>query len=434
MFSCYIQSRLFKSCGGGRQPSKECKMIRILHVEDMPEDAELLQLKLRKFNNDIELSWTSSAREALSRMQNNSFDCILSDYQMPGMDGLQLLKTIRGEGTDLPFIFFTGQGNEHLAEEAFNNGADDYYTKEAGFAHYDRLVNSIRKIVDGHRATQLRARSERALRAILNGTATETSTAFFQSLVLNLARAAGVRYATIGRKFGDEIKTLAFSADGEIANNFNYHYRYAPCNETLNRGLFFVPDSVQSRFPSETSLVEMGLESYCGCSLASSDGEPLGVLTLLHDKPLQDKQFILSMMRIFASRATAEVEREIALESLRQSEWQYRSVFNALDDAVSLHDPITMAILDVNEALTRLIGHSYQDTLVKNTALKHPSYSEKAEAGIRKAFDRLSDNTKTRLNWTLITKTGERIKTELVLKKISSNQQWRVLAIFRPIE
>jgi len=83
---------------------------------------------------------------------------------MPGSDGLEFLKTLRDRGDDIPFIFLTGQGNEELAARALRAGADDYYTKETTFAHYDRLLNSIRRVVEAKAERARKTEAERALR------------------------------------------------------------------------------------------------------------------------------------------------------------------------------------------------------------------------------------------------------------------------------
>lgn len=123
-------------------------MIKLLHIDDDQIEFEILYLNLTNLAKDMKISWADSGKKALDLLRNEEFDCVLCDFQMPLMNGFEILKTAKEEGIRIPFIFLTGQGNQEIAVEAFRAGADDYYTKEEGFAHYDRLVSRIRKIVE----------------------------------------------------------------------------------------------------------------------------------------------------------------------------------------------------------------------------------------------------------------------------------------------
>ena len=138
-------------------------MLRVLHVDDYEDDFELLRNHLRRLKRDLEIDWAQSGADALDRLDRDRVDCILSDYQMPLMDGLQLLKAVRARGDSTPFIFFTGQGNEQIVAEALRAGADDYFSKEVGFVHYERLLNSIEKVIYFHRLNESREQAETAL-------------------------------------------------------------------------------------------------------------------------------------------------------------------------------------------------------------------------------------------------------------------------------
>ena len=138
-------------------------MIRLLHLEDDRDDFTLLQLGLKKLRDDIEITWSESVAEALETLAENEFDCIISDFQLPKRDGLEMLMEVRQRGIDIPFIFLTGQGNEELAAKVFREGANDYYTKIRGFAHYERILNSITRNVEAYRNRRAHKKTEEAL-------------------------------------------------------------------------------------------------------------------------------------------------------------------------------------------------------------------------------------------------------------------------------
>ena len=123
-------------------------MIKVLHVDDDRISFEITRIGIRRFTRDIQVTWIKSGREALDHLKNNSYDCIVSDYQMPEMDGLEFLKEIRKEFKYLPFMILSGQSEEQKAVEALKAGCSDYFTKEINIAHFQRLAHSIIKHVE----------------------------------------------------------------------------------------------------------------------------------------------------------------------------------------------------------------------------------------------------------------------------------------------
>ncbi len=139
--------------------------IKVLVVEDDPSTAEMIELTLKYEAPHFSLETVEGGEQCLEHIEENGADCILSDYQMPGMNGMELLKKLRDSGNDVPFIFLTAQGNEKVAREAFKNGAYDYFTKDIGFAHFPRIVNSIEQAVRQRQSEKDMRKAERELRA-----------------------------------------------------------------------------------------------------------------------------------------------------------------------------------------------------------------------------------------------------------------------------
>jgi PAS domain S-box-containing protein len=137
--------------------------IRVVIVDDEPEIGLFIKVKLMSEAPHFDIVIKSGGLECLDYLKKNGADCILSDYQMPGMDGMVLLREIKRIGYGIPFIFVTGQGNEELAREAFKNGAYDYFTKEIGFAHFTRIINSIEQAVSHRHVIEERKKLENEL-------------------------------------------------------------------------------------------------------------------------------------------------------------------------------------------------------------------------------------------------------------------------------
>lgn len=103
-------------------------MIRVLHVDDEPSFLELVAFFLQR-EADFEIVTSLTAQDALQKLKGDRFDAIVADYALPEINGIDLLKILRTQGNDIPYILLTGRGREEIAAEALNNGADFYLQK-----------------------------------------------------------------------------------------------------------------------------------------------------------------------------------------------------------------------------------------------------------------------------------------------------------------
>lgn len=128
--------------------------IRILHVEDDAAFSDLTAQYLEAELGNVEIETTTSAEEGLDLLDADAFDCVISDFDLPGMDGLSLLETVRERDETMPFILFTGQGSEEVASDAISAGVTDYLQKGTGTERYEILANQIVNAVEKTRATK----------------------------------------------------------------------------------------------------------------------------------------------------------------------------------------------------------------------------------------------------------------------------------------
>lgn len=130
------------------------KGVHVLHVDDDPDFADLTADFVEANSDRISVETETSPEAALERLMSESgeFDCIVCDYEMPSMNGIELLERVREEFPDLPFILFTGKGSEEVASEAISKGVTDYLQKEVGTDQYTVLANRIANTVARRRA------------------------------------------------------------------------------------------------------------------------------------------------------------------------------------------------------------------------------------------------------------------------------------------
>lgn len=119
----------------------------LLYVDDEPALLEIGKIYL-EMGTEFLVDTACSAPEALTLLNSTPYDAIISDYQMPGMNGIELLKRVRSVGNQIPFIIFTGKGREEVVIEALNNGADFYLQKNGDpKALYTELVHLTRQSI-----------------------------------------------------------------------------------------------------------------------------------------------------------------------------------------------------------------------------------------------------------------------------------------------
>ncbi len=132
---------------GERPPGRP---IEVLHVDDDAAFAETAARLLERADGEIAVETVTDGETALDRLSDGRFDCVVSDHEMPGRTGLELLSAARERRPELPFLLFTGDDSEGLARRAIDAGATDLVRKEAGpgTERYAVLANRIRTAVE----------------------------------------------------------------------------------------------------------------------------------------------------------------------------------------------------------------------------------------------------------------------------------------------
>lgn len=133
-------------------PAAMDRPVHVLFVDDEAGYAEMVSAYLEESDGIDAVVPETDPHEALGSIEDEPIDCVVSDYDMPGLDGLELLERVRADHPDLPFVMLTGKSDEETAAEAISAGVTDYFRKQSDSDQYTKLAHRISNVVRRHRA------------------------------------------------------------------------------------------------------------------------------------------------------------------------------------------------------------------------------------------------------------------------------------------
>ena len=140
------------------------KLIRILYVDDSQFDRGLVLDSLEKEHSGFKLIQAVSRAEFEASLDQGGFDLVLSDFNILGFEGLQVLEAVHAKYPDVPVVIVTGTGSEEIAVEAMKRGAADYVIKTA--KHIQRLPHTIHTALEKQRLLEKHRQAEERYRSI----------------------------------------------------------------------------------------------------------------------------------------------------------------------------------------------------------------------------------------------------------------------------
>jgi PAS domain S-box-containing protein len=386
--------------------------ISVLYVDD--EDI-FLELGKRFLEQTTEFAVTTapSAPVALDMLKNlpeGRIEAVVSDYQMPGTNGLELLKLVRDLHSTIPFILFTGKGREEIAIKAFENGAD-FYLQKGGEpeAQYAELGHKIKKAVEHRRDEKLVTTLSR-LYSVLSATNRAIVHIHDKTELLNeicriVVETGGFAMAWAGRinpekhsiepfaasdHADDYPETIPLPADGHpppdksptamavhekkfvVCNDIRPGSQIAPWREkAIRRGFHAI-----AAFPFATDTENAGVITYCSSEPGFFTDR---IIRLLHEQSM-DITFALMVL-------DHEEQRKAAEREYRRSELHYRRIFERAEDAILILDGETGEIINANPFVHNLLGYTPKYCIGKHLwelgFFKDKTVAEQAFAGLK---------------------------------------------------
>ncbi|MCW4008669.1 MAG: PAS domain S-box protein [Candidatus Bathyarchaeota archaeon] len=373
------------------------KVIRVLHVDD---DADFLAVAKQCLEEPglFEVETALSAEEALSKLRDAEYDVIVADYKMPGKTGLELLRELRRNGNNIPFILFTCKGKEEIAIEALNSGVFRYVRKEGHpEATYAELKRSICEAAKGQRAEKLLREAENRLRLITEN---------IQEILLLVDRDLVITYASASVKW-----VLGYEPDKIVGKSITE---------------FIHPDDL----PTVLSAIEKVFMDCSGGKLELCCKNADGSYALMDGA----SKVLMGDGKVAGIIITAHdiTEQKRIEQALKESEEKYRALFEEALDAIFVADAETGILVDCNRAATELVGRSKSELIGMHQCFLHPP--ESIDGKFSKSFMRhCKECGGFSVEEQIITKTGEIRDVSIKANLIEVGSKKLLFGVFRDI-
>ena len=258
----------------------------------------------------------------------------------------------------------------------------------------------------------------------------------FGGLAASLARILDVDAAMIARFDQDaprRVISLATWLDGQLLRPFDYDIQGTPCRAMVGRDSLFVAAGVHDQFTPGSLFHAQRFDSYAAHSMRDASGRQVGLIVALHRQPLHDRALTEALLTIFAARAAAELERQRADAIARASEASYRSIFEAAEDAIFVHDFETGRVVDVNPRACRSFGYTHDELLAVRIADVSSNVAPYTEMEAARYLEQARSGEPVRFEWHRRNKDGSLHWDEVVLKRATIGGKERILAFIREI-
>jgi PAS domain S-box-containing protein len=346
-------------------------MISVLYVDDEPSLLEIGKLFLER-SGELSVDIITSAPDALTLMETKAYDAIISDYQMPGMDGIEFLKEVRNSGNTIPFILFTGRGREGIVIQALNEGAD-FYLQKGGepLSQFAELAHQTHLAVQQRRAEANIRALERREADILNFLPDATFAIDKTGRVLAWNQAmeelTGVKFSEISGKDNYEYALRLYNerrpmlidlilVPNEEIEKDRYLYTIHDSRMLTAEAAFQKPDGTQVHLWGKASL------------LFDQNGNIAGAIESIRD--ITERKKSETELRAAYEQITASDEElrsqynelEWSEKQIRESEENFQRLVESSPDAIYIIVGETFAY--VNPAMVRLMGAASADQLI----------------------------------------------------------------------
>jgi len=367
------------------------------------DDPALLDLTCRflRSREDLAIDSCFTAIDAMAKMAEHTYDVIILDYELPGMDGIQFLREVKGRGDTTPVIVFTGKGREGVVIEALNAGAD-FYLQKGGDPRMSflELLYMIREAASRNRSRLELGESERRFRESL-----------------------------------EQIPLISYQLDREGKVTFcNAHFLEMAGwtrEEMLGENWFdlFIPvrDRTRMKRAYQKGIREGVSSDRFFTPLITKEGEIRHVL--MSSIALKSREGEIQGVTFVGEDVT---ERERATEEMRSSEERLKIIYEYAPDAFFLNDPAGI-LVDLNRAAEQVLGYRKEDLIGKNFLAIGVITPEEITRAINLFSRHIEGQSQGPGELTLVRSDGSRVMVEMHTYPVRFRGRELILGIARDI-
>ena len=375
---------------GENHNSNLVNTLRVLHVDDEEDQLIITNRSLKKFDSGLQTTPIKSPKEALQILRKEDFDCVILDYKMPNMDGIELATKMK-EIRSIPIIIYTGHGSEEVASKAFSAGIDDYLRKEFEDSHYIVLAKRIRMDVERYKLKEKLKDSEIKFRGIAERSI---------DIIYQLDREGNFIYISPAVE-----RIGGYKPEEIIGTSFKKY---------IGIGLF---KAIQARMRTMRGMDIEGLN----VELIKKDGSHLPAE--INAAPIISNGKVIGSQGIIRDTT----EREKALQDLRESEEKFRNLAEYSPNMIFINK--NGRIVYVNKRCEEIMGYTREEFLQPDfdyLSLIAPEYFDLVKENFN---NHLKNRDVDPLYYTILTKKGKRLDSILLTKLIPFEGERAILGI-----
>lgn len=212
-----------------------------------------------------------------------------------------------------------------------------------------------------------REKATESLKQLLAATVLPADENYFHAVTKELTNIYQTKFAFIGvlnKQTNDRISTISANVDGQTVDNFEYELRHTPCSDVLSFKMEHIPNEAAELYHKDKMLADMGVDSYFGTPIISSENEVIGIVVTMDTKAMEIDDWVRPLLGLIANNISFELEKANAKQALQLA----ASVYDEAVEAIIIYDA-NRQIIQANKAFSDITGYQETEAIGRDSRL-----------------------------------------------------------------